>query len=282
MDTCPKTGCGADVPRNEVNCPVCRTFVGYPNVRTAQAELANLAARYAVVQDAIGSEARKQKVASFEHAVQGSKAVVNTDGRYLESFLFNGNMQYATYASLVKADARLSAEEKFDNHRSSVDGKLFGSGSSEIRFAALSLDGVGLQSYGPYSVTLKGVAIDDRASLLEENAFLFIERHNITPATDVPMGYRAEWQNRHLLATVKLAGKIDDSTNEVEYAQILLTSTGDRATDEFLEVHIYGPFNRMAIEKVKGAAEPKATLEKARKSAIKDLLNSIGAEWEDE
>ena len=81
---------------------------------------------------------------------------------------------------------------------------------------------------------------------------------------------------------MKLAGKIDDSTNEAEYTHILLTSTGDRATDEFLEVHIYGPFNRMAIEKAKGAAKPKGILEKARRSAIKELLIRIGAEWEDE
>ena len=261
---------------------MCGTFVGYPNVRTAQAEQAGLAARHAAVLSVIANPTRNKRIAAFETAVKSSKAVVNTDGKYLETFLSNGSMMYAAYASLVTADARQSAEEEFDQRRSGVDGKLFGTkGSSKMRFAVLSLDGAGPHSYGPYAMTLKEVAIDERASVLEENSYHFFERHKITPATDIPVGYRSDWQNRHLLATAKLAGKINQSTDDAEFPNILMMSTGDRATDEFLEVFIYGPFNRMAIEKVKGPARPKAKIERARLSAIKDLLIGIGAEWED-
>ena len=52
--------------------------------------------------------------------------------------------------------------------------------------------------------------------------------------------------------TAKLADFIGPETTTSEYARILLSSSGDRATDQFVEVHIYGGFNLSAVSTVCG------------------------------
>jgi len=63
-----------------------------------------------------------------------------------------------------------------DARRRSVESILFGSYGEEIRYAALSLGGLGLVSYGPITMVMSEPAIAQRASLLEYNSFQFVEQ----------------------------------------------------------------------------------------------------------
>ncbi len=130
----------------------------------------------------------------------------------------------------------------------SIKGILFGNYGPHIRYAALSLDGgEGLVSYGSCSVSLRKELCLNKATLMEENSYSFVRRHRILPGDTIPEGRRALWQDRHYLATAKIAGKIDKSTTGRDFAGLLLYSVGDRSTDEFIEVHIYGPFGKEAF-----------------------------------
>lgn len=71
----------------------------------------------------------------------------------------------------VSGQVRRAAELENDRQRRMVDALLFGGYADQIRFAALSLDGIGLRSYGKgglsYGLCLGDVAIAKRASLLQ-------------------------------------------------------------------------------------------------------------------
>ena len=84
-------------------------------------------------------------------------------------------------------------------------------------------------------------------SLLEENSYHFIEQKRLVGRIPIPAGHRAVWQDRHCLATAKLACSIDDRTVVTDFPRLLLYSNGNRETERFIEIHIYGPFDRQAI-----------------------------------
>src|SRR5947199_10731413 len=70
-------------------------------------------------------------------------------------------------------------QQRVTRRRVGVEGTFFGTYGEKIRYAALSLDGTGLKSYGEYSIRLWEIAIKDRTSLLEENTYDFVEHHGI-------------------------------------------------------------------------------------------------------
>jgi hypothetical protein len=86
--------------------------------------------------------------------------------------------------------------------------------------------------------------------LLEENSFAFVERHELRPGKAIPGGYRSPWTTRHQLAMAKCAGSIDETTSDRSHRSLLLRPAKHRAADEFIEVFIFGPFNRGAVERI--------------------------------
>ena len=131
-----------------------------------------------------------------------------------------------------------------------ADGTLFGIPGGQITYAALSLDGSGLISYGPVTLLLKDEAINHRASLLEENSFKLLGRFS-----KIPKGYRAIWAKRADLAIAKLlrqecVEKTRGATSRDARAKLILYQVGNRATDEFIEVHLWRGFNFHAIESI--------------------------------
>lgn len=140
----------------------------------------------------------------------------------------------------VKGQLRKPAEFESDRHRLTVEGVMFGSYGENIRYAALSLDGAGLRSYGSYSLRFREVAINRRATLLEENSYVFVEKHGMTAGKEIPSGYRSTWEEREKLALAKLAQRITPASSEGDFPGILLFSEGDYKTDDFIEIHIYG------------------------------------------
>lgn len=221
----------------------------------------------------------------FDAAMKKTCAVVNANIEFLHHFITNDKMLYSTYGFQVAGEIRIPARENDARRRKATDALIFGDYGDQIRYAALSLNGVGLKSYGSYSMRLNEIAIRNRATLLEENSFDFVERHQLTPkkaADSFPAGHRAKWQERHKLAVAKLAGNIKAATTESEYDRILLTSEGRHKTDKFIEIHIYGPFNNRSIEVVKGKSAPRNRQEKAFLAIVKEHLAKAGKRWEEE
>jgi hypothetical protein len=279
MTICEK--CTSEVSETEEKCSTCGEYAGPPNVRAADqgTEVQALEIRYLEAINRARADGREQELLSFDLNIKLTFAVVNVDLAFLHQFLTDDKLTYSNYDLSIKGQTRRPAKGRDDRHRKSVGAMLFGSYAEEIRYAALSLDGSGLMSWGPYAIRIKELAIGDRVSLLEDNSYNFVAKHKLTPGGQIPEGYVTAWQNRHKLAVAKLGGQVSTGTTEAAHPRILLTSTGNRATDDFIEVHIYGGFDNKAIESVKGRSAVKGKYEQAVISIVKDLLTNAGKSW---
>jgi hypothetical protein len=113
-----------------------------------------------------------------------------------------------------------------DLQRRIADSIMFPYYEEDIRFAILSLDGVGATAYGDCSVVLQDVAISDRATVFEENSVSFCERLGLGVSQLLPPGYRSTWEDRGMLATAKLEPKFVAGTTAPEFSEILFGTTG--------------------------------------------------------
>lgn len=276
---CPNCGSGYEVSAER--CPACGEHLGYPNVRAAAdpSETEALMQRYDEAVERATARGAGGVVNAFESAVSRSSAAVTVDLFRLREFIVDKRTLYTNYCLAVSAQTRQAAEDEFDRHRRAVDAILFGGYAHEIRFAALSIDGKGLESYGAFTMVLREVTVFKRSTVLEENSFDFVERHGLKPGSSIPMGYRAVWENRQKLAVAKLADFITSDTDGVEFASLLLYSDGDRKRDRFIEVQMFGSFNTDAIESVRGSSTWKRADETAVAAVVKEHVVNAGKSW---
>lgn len=283
MDVCPN--CGASLIASEDKCPTCGEQVGAPNVRAAGAatQRAALRERYDEALQRAESRGAKKAVLDFRSAVECSIAVVGCELYRLRELAKDPSALYSNYYLAVRGEVRRAAEAENDRQRRTVDALLFGRYAEHIRYAALSLNGIGLTSYGKeglsYGLGLRDIAVAKRASLLEENSYNFVEHHKLSTISSVPAGYQCTWESRPDLAVAKLADLVAPDTNASQYAEILLSSSGDRTTDQFIEVHIYGGFNINAVSSVCGTSTPKQPDDRGVITVVKELLEKQGKKW---
>jgi hypothetical protein len=280
MDVCPK--CMSEVPDTQERCQTCGNDMGFPNVKEAAREKDQLNARYLQAIQRAPRDGCEDSLARFEERMRATCAVVNVKLDFLHSFLTNDKALYTTYRLALKGQIRVPADRQNDRERRTVEERLFGSYGEQIRYAALSVDGSGPVSYGAYSMRLRELTIAARASLLEDNSYHFVKKHDIRVLGPVPDGYKAVWEERHKLAICKLADRLSPTTSDSDHAKILLFSEGNYSTDSFIEVHVYGSFDSKAIDSVKGCSATRSKAEKALLSGVKDILNSSGRSWVEE
>jgi hypothetical protein len=262
----PCSFCGHSVPIEASFCPHCARPSLYPNVRAAEQETEReaLAARHRLaVQDA-ESRGCGKAVRSFESAADSSHAVLSRSLAEVERLASSDRQLYATYYQLLDAEVKLPAGDVWDPLRRLADEALFPGYKKKIRFAALSLDGMGLLGYGECSLVLKEEMIAHRASLLEGNSALLMRNW----AYNVPAGSRAVWNERGRLCVAKLAARLRPETTEADFASLLLRPGVSPEDDEFVEVHIWGPmssrtFARVVLRPPAGARRPAETRVKA-------------------
>lgn len=200
MEKCPN--CGVDVPEATEKCLTCGCYIGPPNVRIAgrAEERTTLEGRYLQAVEAARSNGSYENLMRFAEAVKRAQAVINVRLDFLYLLLTADNTLHSSYSLAVGGQIRKPALGRDDQDRRGVEGKLFGTYGEEIRYAALSLDGSGLISYGPYAVKLREIAIKGRTTVLEENSYDFVRRHQLLPGVEIPPGYRAVWDDKHKLA----------------------------------------------------------------------------------
>jgi hypothetical protein len=215
----------------------------------------------------------------FSEAVKTSSAVINVDVNFLHFFLTNRKSLYATYERGVAGHGRKPAAFQDDAARRGVGSMLFGAYASDIIYAALSLTGYGPWSYGSYAIKLRDIAICHRATVLESNSFDFVRKKRLTPGKRRPLGYLAPWGSRHKLAVAKLGDHITSQTTDDDFDGLLWSSSGNRATDEFIEVHIYGTFDLRAVESVTGSSMDGSRNDRDLVRMIKQHLKKAGIPW---
>ena len=271
--------CGVEVSDSLSECTSCGTFAGFPNVRLAEKpeEVEALDARYFEALTDAESRGVLNKVEDFEAEIQAkSKAVVAMDIDTLKSLATRANELFSNYQLRVRAQARKPALISDDQRRTAVDGRLWGTFGDEIRYAALSTDCKGLPSYGSCFATLRNLHIEHRSSVLEMNSFKFVED---APSKPLRVGFRSDWQNRHKVAVAKCAEKITDKTLSGEFHELVLEPGKSRDAAEYIEVHIFGPFDFRAFECISTTGKVTNKRDKLTLEIVKKMAVSEGKAW---
>jgi hypothetical protein len=198
------------------------------------------------------AEGRLQEFQEFEKLIKEKSGVVVAMRPSVARSLFEDpSVIYLNYDQLVGNKIRKPADFDHDRDRCEVGFSLFGSYKDLIIYGALSLTQEGLATYGKVSCRLKAITIEKRTSFLEMNSFKFVSAHKVTLGKELPNGYTACWENRHLLALAKLSHLLTVGQGEDEWQEALIHSDGEkRENDEFIEAHIFENFDHNAIESI--------------------------------
>jgi hypothetical protein len=129
-------------------------------------------------------------------------------------------------------------------------------------------------------MTLRDIAIANRATVLEENSFAFVQKH-CRISEQVPLGYRTIWPKRHKLAVTKLGNRVTAATQPADFVGIFLSTAAERQADEFIEVHIYGPFDGNAVESVAGNPDSGDEEERVVAAIVREIVTLSGRKWID-
>jgi hypothetical protein len=247
MDTsqyCPHCKASRDLMRPA--CPACCQHIDYPNVRESGSSEERAALELRVeAKKAVATE--RNCCDQFMHLgltlQQDSSVVVSVPARIARLLASDRRAIYQSYDKLVDAGMRTSAGPEDDKVRKSIGGRLFGTYANDIIYGVLSLTGDGLPTYGQVFLKLKDVAVQHRVSFLEMNSYLFVKNIAYAPGT-VPRGFRAVWENRNLLGLAKIGDRVQNGQSLNDWQGLLVVSDGnDRSKDDFIEAHIFGPFN---------------------------------------
>jgi hypothetical protein len=240
--------CGIDVEFNRTNCERGH-FIGFPNVRRAEEMAPALKANFdAAILDASTRGAAAQ-IAHMTTILNGAVATLNVDAKLLRNMSLGQN--YMSYYKALDSRSRKIAEREYHAHRGAVDEKIHPGYREEIINAALSPDGRGLVNYGAITLELQGLSIQDRASLMRENAFSFYERYDLgrRDAKEAP-GWRSTWENRTILGVSHLAPAITGSTGFGDLAKLTMFSGASRHDDRYMEIHIFGELSWQSLSSV--------------------------------
>ncbi len=238
---------------NLTNCENCGHDLGAPNVNivSTEDELKTLLKRYDKARDYTRNNGTEDELNRFEDFFNSNvKAIMNLPIHTLDAWIVKSGA-YKSYHRAVEEGLRDIADLFNDRKRTTIDSFLYGTYGRDINFAALAINDKGLESYGNCRVILNEDSIKSRSSTLEENSFNFVRTHNINFETlNIPAGYRSKWHDKVKLAVAKLHTKLTSGSTEKDFASMVLLSTGDKGTDEFIEVHIYKELTKLAVKSI--------------------------------
>lgn len=234
-------------------CPHCYHPGLYPNVAAASRadEKAELCERYAKAKDKAQAAGQGTQFADYERAVASSEAVICRPFADVQRLVHSEDEVYGTYYQRVNAGLRLSTGSGWDRLRAIADNILFGDiNKQHVRFASLTLDGLGLPHYGDCSLVLRSEFIAHRASTFEENSVVFMEHHNVHAVGDytLPRGYRSCWEDRAKLAVTKVMAGLGFTRTTM--AEELQHPGATGKEDVFVEVHIWGSLTIRSIANI--------------------------------
>ncbi len=228
-----------------------------------------LEAKYLAARAAVVARDCEAAFFGYEAALNGSVAVLCRSLDDAKALLSSESAVYGTFYHQRESGMRRAETSPIETQREASDVRLFPHYHKEIRYAALSLDGRGATAWGPCSLILKAAAISHRATAFWQNAVDFCNA--VCPRQDepIPPGFRAVWASRAKLAAAKGEPMVLSTTTAAEFPRILLEGA------RFVEVHIFGPFDRQSIEKVLVPA-PTTRADRALVSGIRSVIKKAG------
>jgi hypothetical protein len=277
---CQDPDCAADIPDHARVCIVCGRDAGFPNRRAAELPPEKQALRERLEQVRVTCEAGGCGVIFRElvEALKGTRAVITMSLSRLQMVVSSDRELYTTFHRQVDAAARLPEDNHWDKARESVGSAVFPNYHEDIIFGALSLTGAGHSAFGPAAITLRDVAIRERASVFDEPLFPFFRHHGLTTGDPLPVGHRAVWQERHHLAAAKIGPLLTAATKPEQFQELLLPLTRETEGD-CIEVHIYGPLHQLAFAHV-AAKQPERRADRLLLQVIQGRLTESGVSVE--
>jgi hypothetical protein len=246
--------CGVEVAAHVDRCQACMRDVGFPNVRAATSVQENeaLAERVRVAFESAQANSCEGALFRFGGAVARAHVVVSRSLSDLRRIVDSENQLFSPFYGQVSGGSRLPENNRFDPARPGVDGTLFPYYAERISFGALSLDGVGVGgNYGGCHLTLRDSSISHRATVFEENAYVFcVVKRRTGVGGPIPAGYRASWEDRAKLAQAKHYAELKASMPDDEFPRVLLRRAQSPEAETFVEVHIYGGLHRSCLQEV--------------------------------
>lgn len=246
MDDCPS--CGYPLSAQLRHCSYCQQDVGFPNVRLASKpqytdyllqRYSELCTRIIVTPDGVALDVILAKIEAASGVV-----ICTTPSACLS--LMDNNLAFVNYHAMVEVGMREPAVEKFDKTRHGVDGILFGGYASEIIFGVLSMNQLGLDTYGDFHLRIENLAVKHRTSFISCNSYKLVNSQQLKPGMSIPEGELADWDHRGYLAILKHQDELS-SNNAIE--DVLIRSDHiDRSNDDFIEAHIFGTISAAAVQ----------------------------------
>ena len=276
--------CELPVPLSWRCCPHCARPGLFPNVRQAevQEEQDKLDERYKEAIQSATQRNREDIVRDFENAIGASRAVINRFLGEVQRLATSDKELYTTYYELrglrLPRGSSVPDGPNWDVLRAVADTALFGDeNKKEIRFAALTLDDLGLQNYGECSLVLRDNMIAHRASVFEENSILFMIHHQIEigRSDNLPKGYRSTWDGRSKVCVAKLSSQITPTTQPDDFPKLLLQQGETSVDDKFVEVHIFGPMTIRTFAHVV-ITRRRQRPSQARINALREMAERVG------
>jgi hypothetical protein len=251
---------------------------------------------YSARQTAIQGGYGPQFDAYYEAVTTDSHAVVSLSYGALLSWLKGSNSvpgaqpsdrgRYLSLYKFVRSGLRaISLLDAHDITRRRVDAIMSPYYEEEICFAALSLDGRGVEWYGrgQATVTLDSSRLPRWATVFEENQIAFFERRQLGPFDPLPDDVLTDWESRGLLVAAKAveSGALFSTSS---FAEILLPTTGSAPGSvggpEWVEVRLFGGIARDMIESVGLRHPPSADhTQQIEYAEITERLDQLGLKW---
>ena len=270
--------CGHDFPIRNTSCVHCGRPQLFPNVDEANTpeERAALDLRYEAARKAAQSRGAGTVLQSFEATMP--RAVLSCPLQRIEALIHGENDLYATFhhRRQLRASIPSVGTVDWDELRLLTERKLFGDNKKYVHYAVLSLSDVGDRSYGTCHIFFKESMIAHRASVFEKNSVVFMRDKKVTIWGGLPRGYRTVWANRMRLAVAKLADKITPTTNDTDFAVILLNPGTTPADGDFIEVHIFGTITLRTLERI--IIEPGKSRRDLKIKVLRERCRAVGVE----
>lgn len=249
--------CTYGIPAAAERCPHCALPGLFPNMRAAtrSENVAMVEARYHAAVMASKATGREVEVRAFEVALESSVVVIGRSLNEVERLAASDRQGYSTYYQLIEGETRIPDADKWDKLRRIADTTVFPGYEDKIRFAALSLDGVSILSYGDCFLVCSDKMIRHRATVFEENTTMFVLRHFKPSGVDTNVeeildGHRATFEARAALCVAKLADRVKSGATPVDHVGLLVRPGKDSGDDEFVEVNIWGPMTIRTFSRV--------------------------------
>ncbi len=272
--------CGATIIYHERFCHACAADVGFPNVRQAIIEEPQLQQHYDTAIVDADIRGVQQQLNNFEKCVESSNAILVIPFNKVIEIVNSSHSLYTTFANNISSGARIAEDNKWDRGRTAAESTVHPLYHEDICYSVLSLTNVGLSYYGDCHITLNPKYIEKRTSVFEENAFIFMEKHQVIAGKGIPKGHRATWKRRGVLAVAKLHSKIEKDTKEDDFQSVLI-SDGDKDTGDFIEAQIYGAIHASNFSKIR-VIRDMSPAQRALFNVHKTKIEALGIDVQEE